>query len=663
MVCCDDKTPEQREIIYMKIRIVVMLAVLAISANCWAAALTASVTGDINNAATFGGTEFANGDTITINDGITLTIPAGVTAIVGASPADDVSTPAIQCASATGTGVLVVNGTLRFAGTIKQANATWTVNAGGALLHDSSAAAAPATTYYSWQIGMAANQANAKLILQGTGPGASRVTVGNYTGSGRFGGFSQGSTIAERAHKYSSLTGALAGAGRVESYYVTFTGLGVTGYDWLTANIGAGHRLIFEHCIITDCTMINIVNTLAATGVWRFSDSSILAPRETNSIHIWTGQAISEGGERSFTNSVVEGSLVLTYGQDVTYTKCLFAGKAVDSGVPIVNYGGTHGAHHIGTDLGLWNRETGNVGIVMGHGDYTRVLSVRAGPSASHSHFRFSSPTSYTAPLVMNGMVTERVEGGMEGGIIVNLDASANANSITLNNVLDVPSYLDGAGSCNSLVVNETNNPNMRVTISGYTAKLTAANTGVFDFESYEGAANQIAKINNNLVWAASANANSQIVWKNNIDAAANAITMADYNCSYNLTKDPLYYEFATGAYANPPGAHDITANPNFVDPTRNIITWAATIDPTKNTPALILAEMLKMNDDSGYNSAFDWTAYYTWVRAGFAPTNSALKGTGESGADIGAVAVQVSSSTPARRGVFWSNGSFGFQF
>ena len=113
-------------------------------------------------------------------------------------------------------------------------------------MHDTSAAASPSTTHYSWQIGMAANQANAKLILQGTGPGANRVTVGNYTGSGTFGGFSQGSTIAERAHKYSSLAGALAGAGRAEAHYTTFTGLGVTGSDWLTANIGTGHRLILN---------------------------------------------------------------------------------------------------------------------------------------------------------------------------------------------------------------------------------------------------------------------------------------------------------------------------------------------------------------------------------------------------------------------------------
>ena len=253
-------------------------------------------------------------------------------------------------------------------------------------------------------------------------------------------------------------------------------------------------------------------------------------------------------------------------------------------------------------------------------------------------------------------MVTERVEGGMEGGIVVNLDASASANTITLNNVLDVPSYLDGVGSCNSLVVNETNNPNMRVSISGFTAKLTAANTGVFDFESYAGAANQISKVNNNLLWASTPNANSQIIWKNNIDAAANAITTADYNATYNLTKDPLYYDFVTGAYVNAPGAHDITANPNFVDPTRNIITWAATIDPTKNTPALILAEMLKMNDDSGYNPAFSWSAYYTWVRAGFAPTNTALQGTGEGGVDIGAVAVQVAATV--RRAL---NGFFDF--
>lgn len=45
-----------------------------------------------------------------------------------------------------------------------------------------------------------------------------------------------------------------------------------------------------------------------------------------------------------------------------------------------------------------------------------------------------------------------------------------------------------------------------------------------------------------------------------------------------------------------------------------------------------------------GLSGADYITALHTWVRAGFAPTNTALKGTGIGGVDIGAVAVQLSA-------------------
>ena len=92
------------------------------------AAYTASVTGNWADTATWGGSgPPGNGDTVTINDGITVTIPVSTSVTVGTSPADDTGTPAIQSASSTGTGVLVVNGTLIFRGPIRQADADWTL--------------------------------------------------------------------------------------------------------------------------------------------------------------------------------------------------------------------------------------------------------------------------------------------------------------------------------------------------------------------------------------------------------------------------------------------------------------------------------------------------------------------------------------------------------
>ncbi len=53
------------------------------------------------------------------------------------------------------------------------------------------------------------------------------------------------------------------------------------------------------------------------------------------------------------------------------------------------------------------------------------------------------------------------------------------------------------------------------------------------------------------------------------------------------------------------------------------------------------LAELAKLNDFTGYNSAYSYAALYAWVRAGFAPTNPLLRNAGADGVTIGAIELE----------------------
>ena len=93
-------------------------------------------------------------------------------------------------------------------------------------------------------------------------------------------------------------------------------------------------------------------------------------------------------------------------------------------------------------------------------------------------------------------------------------------------------------------------------------------------------------------------------------------------------------------------GLNDVYVNPQFVDSSRTVKKWGQLFDPALDTVQDIGKLMVRLN---GYD--FEGTpaspvegatveACWEWVRAGFAPTNQALKGAGEGGVDIGAMDV-----------------------
>jgi hypothetical protein len=79
------------------------------------------------------------------------------------------------------------------------------------------------------------------------------------------------------------------------------------------------------------------------------------------------------------------------------------------------------------------------------------------------------------------------------------------------------------------------------------------------------------------------------------------------------------------------PGAADVAANPQFVDTTRNLLTWGSVV---KGTNGSVEAALLAL----GENVLVNIPAMFAWVRAGWVPQNAALATAASDGTTIGAV-------------------------
>jgi hypothetical protein len=115
------------------------------------------------------------------------------------------------------------------------------------------------------------------------------------------------------------------------------------------------------------------------------------------------------------------------------------------------------------------------------------------------------------------------------------------------------------------------------------------------------------------------------------------SITVADFNASFNISTVDQYVS-VDAKFGAAPGTNDIIADPQFVDDTRDFLSWGQSIDGGNSSWDDIWQEIKKKNDDTGYNTAYDWANFYTWAREGYAPQNADYATSGKSGDLIGAI-------------------------
>jgi hypothetical protein len=150
--------------------------------------------------------------------------------------------------------------------------------------------------------------------------------------------------------------------------------------------------------------------------------------------------------------------------------------------------------------------------------------------------------------------------------------------------------------------------------------------------------------------------------------------TKCDYNGGWNINSTlPAGMHGVNvntkGHYAIPlsatVGTHDVYANPGFVDSTRNLSTWVASLEPTwvaapsgafpaNNSPSrtdynahgLYKLSLINQTTHVDYDNRYTLAALKTYIRAGFAVTNTALVGAAHDATIIGAVQIATYSET-----------------
>jgi hypothetical protein len=171
--------------------------------------------------------------------------------------------------------------------------------------------------------------------------------------------------------------------------------------------------------------------------------------------------------------------------------------------------------------------------------------------------------------------------------------------------------------------------------------------------ESHDLRAGQVTSFKSNLCWSTTQEANSYKIMDFG-DLASGGVenvvspTNADYNGSWNLhAENPSVYPGNTYTHAGrgyqanfsaTPGTHDVDGiNPGFVDSTRNLGTWW--LSKGNTTTGTYAGDAAAAVAYAAANPATRVADLLAWVKAGFAPTNAAYRGTAHDSGDIGAVA------------------------
>lgn len=619
-----------------------------------------------------GGVAPGSGDSAVIANGDTITIPISTSVTVGTSPANDSGTAAIATATTSGTGLLVVNGTLKYRGPVRLASQT-TVGAGAVLTHDSSLASVPSAAHYSWQQGQIAGRTSSVLNLNGSS--GSHVTISNAASSGYSGGF---------------ITPGFSGTadgGQVLATYVDITGgcgqEGSTSTPCMSALLSSsGDTFSLDHVAISGGNGTLVQGQMHGAAIWNLTNISYVTASplsntaaSTRCIAFGIGGSFltnaKTSGTRQIANWFSDGCVVELQGA-VSGFDTFDPGLVLDNvwasnvsktagplnyigGAP--NFGVSNWKNVLLWSTGLdavhaaWPSPSGTLQRSYSLNDSYTGSSVSGSPTCSSP-----SNVNYHVNLMANDMVYDTwiFEPYANGSSKIQTGGGTGNGStdflIEMKNWIELPSACGDGGGFGSayLVVNA-----LACTPGTNCAKFLFHNNTVLGLGgglgpgcgngSERGDYTSGMAYNqgnyNNIYWNPASAAGCTENYTGTVPNGTFVGTQ-DYNRRHNMTGTVLggiYRNGATAAYSATPAMHDTTGDPQFTDKTRNFLKWCQTINGADATWLDCKAHFADMASAS-HNAAYNISDLIDYVRAGFAPRDRTLGTAGSAGDLVGAV-------------------------
>jgi hypothetical protein len=568
-----------------------------------------------------------------------MTIPAGYHAIVGASGAGGLQeqssglVAAIGCNGANfhgadGTGILIVNGWLTYRGNVEQCTAVWRVGLDGILEHDSSLASTPATTHYRWIIGSYLWPDAARLVVRGAV--GHRAIIRNAAGSGTFYGFTY-------------YFGTVQGSGQFDFEYVTIDGCGGSTpcTDANAHNSGIAFIARCDHCLVTNSGYIGsaVGYPGGATNVSSITNSTFTATADPSGIVV--REVFRTLATVTLDTIYTDGVLVLSGGTDDcpnVHVRNVFL-RALTAHYPIDFGGSTFRVAEFDRVLRITDQQSsGSTGFPTSipGGNLTRLVGLMN--AVTNPHF-FTGPVGIAGQNdQVDGAYLEKIGVGTDGDGF--LGANTPATLTTIKNVVFPCSTTDGySGSLSSQVTGGSKT--FALYNNTYCGKDDGSDGRGFAFESAgTEPVGTLAAARNNIVFCATNVACYLVHQGPTGTASTGTFANVDYNWKWNVATGPYYQKTGTpftDYSPNPPGAHDSSGDPQFVQQ-RHFLDWGQLLKPSISTWTDIVAEFAKMNDDTGFDPRFTILNAYNWLRAGYAAQNAAVYSAGDGGGQVGAM-------------------------
>lgn len=473
----------------------------------------------------------------------------------------------------------------------------------------------------------------------------SRLTMGNggftlktpsqYTGSSpwfRVRGTEVSPVIIETvaAGTNAMFTGSVNYYGLIDAEWCNFTRIGSTTTNYAMA-VSAGSdgsdanaslfRLV--DCTFTDCGDVHFATDIGAHAKVTIQRVKFINGQGANDLYTRSYSDRTSLGVRLIDSCSFSKTPFFNAPRDLTITNNVFNDRYGTSAPD--DDGWASFANNL-----LIHKGTGTDPNITGQTFEDNYLYMDA-PSDTNPHFIEAGNHTSVGSYNIHGNIWEGNFSAADGDCII---ISANATSpitITMEENLFLP---NGSGECSGTPFSALGNSNVTLNFNKNTAFVGSQGCAVG--ETYAGHTGMLASFKNNLFWDTSARGYK--LYDSGVDDTVSDLVSAanaNYNGGHNLLagsnlKGYNNLEFSAGS----PGANDVDADPELLDPTRNLLAF----DVSLGGDGVIANALARFAARAaGYTPA----ALGTWVKAGYAPTSSAYNGTGEGGVDIGAIPYQ----------------------